>query len=151
MIVHPQSIIHSMVEYRDGSVMAQLGTPDMRTPIAYALGFPERIEAGVSALALINKQLNFEEPDFQRFPCLQLAFDALAAGGCAPAALNAANEVAVDAFLNRRCSFGDIPRAISHVLERAAHPQALSLEALLDADHQARMQAGAFLSLAGAA
>ncbi len=151
VIVHPQSIIHSMVEYRDGSVMAQLGTPDMRTPIAYALGFPERIEAGVSALALINKQLNFEEPDFQRFPCLQLAFDALAAGGCAPAALNAANEVAVDAFLNRRCSFGDIPRAISHVLERAAHPQALSLEALLDADHQARMQAGAFLSLAGAA
>lgn len=146
VIVHPQSIIHSMVEYRDGSVMAQLGTPDMRTPIAYALGFPERIDAGVSALELMGKQLHFEEPDLQRFPCLQLAFDALEAGGCAPAALNAANEVAVDAFLNRRCSFGDIPRAIAHAMERVTSANPLSLEELLEADRSARAYASAFLS-----
>ena len=146
VIVHPQSIIHSMVEYRDGSVMAQLGTPDMRTPIAYALGFPERIDAGVSALDLMSKQLQFEQPDLQRFPCLQLAFDALDAGGCAPAALNAANEVAVDAFLNRRCSFGDIPRAIAHAMERVASANPLSLEELLEADRSARAYASAFLS-----
>lgn len=146
VIVHPQSIIHSMVEYRDGSVMAQLGTPDMRTPIAYALGFPERIDAGVSALDLMSKQLQFEQPDLLRFPCLQLAFDALDAGGCAPAALNAANEVAVDAFLNRRCSFGDIPRAIAHAMERVASANPLSLEELLEADRSARAYASAFLS-----
>lgn len=152
VIVHPQSIIHSMVEYRDGSVIAQLGTPDMRTPIAYALGFPERIDAGVSALDLMSRQLQFEQPDLQRFPCLQLAFDALDAGGCAPAALNAANEIAVDAFLNRRCRFGDIPRAISHAMERVVlssrqspdNPQ--SLDELLEADRSARAYASAFLS-----
>ncbi len=147
VIVHPQSIIHSMVEYRDGSVIAQLGTPDMRTPIAYALGFPERIDAGVSALDLMSRQLQFEQPDMQRFPCLQLAFDALDAGGCAPAALNAANEVAVDAFLNRRCSFADIPAAIAHAMGQVAVSCPQSLDELLEADRRARAQAGEFLGL----
>jgi 1-deoxy-D-xylulose-5-phosphate reductoisomerase len=146
VLVHPQSIIHSMVEYRDGSVMAQLGTPDMRTPIAYALGFPERIDAGVSALDLMGSQLQFEAPDLQRFPCLQLAFDALNAGGYAPAVLNAANEVAVDAFLNRRCGFADIPRAIAHALEHLPASSPRGLDDLLDADRQARARIGQFLS-----
>jgi 1-deoxy-D-xylulose-5-phosphate reductoisomerase len=145
VLVHPQSIIHSMVEYRDGSVIAQLGTPDMRTPIAYAMGFPERIAAGVSALDLVGNQLQFEPPDFQRFPCLQLAFDALSAGGCVPAALNAANEVAVDAFLNRRCGFGDIPRVIAHAMGRVAQSCPQSLEELLEADGRARAHAAEFL------
>jgi 1-deoxy-D-xylulose-5-phosphate reductoisomerase len=148
VLVHPQSIIHSMVEYRDGSVMAQLGTPDMRTPIAYALGFPERIDAGVSALDLMGSQLQFEAPDFQRFPCLQLAFDALNTGGYAPAVLNAANEVAVDAFLNRRCAFVDIPRAIAHALESLPASSPCGLDDLLDADRQARARAGEFLGVA---
>jgi 1-deoxy-D-xylulose-5-phosphate reductoisomerase len=145
VLVHPQSIIHSMVEYRDGSVMAQLGTPDMRTPIAYALGFPERIDAGVSALELMGSQLQFEAPDMQRFPCLQLAFDALNTGGYAPAVLNAANEVAVDAFLNRRCGFADIPRAIAHALAHLPASNPNSLDDLLEADRQARTRASAFL------
>lgn len=145
VLVHPQSIIHSMVEYRDGSVMAQLGTPDMRTPIAYALGFPERIEAGVSPLDLLGSSLQFEQPDYKRFPCLQLAFDALRTGGFAPAVLNAANEVAVDAFLDGKCGFGDIPGAISHALERLPDASPLTLEDLLDADHRARTLAREYL------
>lgn len=146
VLVHPQSIIHSMVEYRDGSVMAQLGTPDMRTPIAYALGFPERIDAGVSGLELMGSQLQFEAPDMQRFPCLQLAFDALKAGGYAPAVLNAANEVAVDAFLNRRCSFADIPRAIARALAQLPASSPAGLGDLLDADRRARAQTDEFLA-----
>ena len=146
VLVHPQSIIHSMVEYRDGSVMAQLGTPDMRTPIAYGLGFPERIDAGVSGLDLMGSQLQFEAPDFQRFPCLQLAFDALKTGGYAPAVLNAANEVAVDAFLNRRCSFADIPRAIAHALAQLPASSPDGLDDLLEADRQARLRTGEFLA-----
>ena len=151
VLVHPQSIIHSMVEYRDGSVMAQLGTPDMRTPIAYALGFPERIDAGVSAIDLMGSQLQFEAPDFQRFPCLQLAFDALKSGGYAPAVLNAANEVAVDAFLNRRCGFADIPRTIAHALAQLPASSPDGLDDLLDADRRARARAGEFLAANAAA
>ena len=147
VLVHPQSIIHSMVEYRDGSVMAQLGTPDMRTPIAYGLGFPERIDAGVSGLELMGSQLQFEAPDLQRFPCLQLAFDALKAGGYAPAVLNAANEVAVDAFLNRRCGFADIPRTIAYALEHLPTAAPASLDDLLNADRQARARAEEFLAV----
>lgn len=147
VLVHPQSIIHSMVEYRDGSVMAQLGTPDMRTPIAYGLGFPERIDAGVSGLELMGSQLQFEAPDMQRFPCLQLAFDALKSGGYAPAVLNAANEVAVDAFLNRRCSFADIPRAIAHALAQLPASSPAGLGDLLDADRRARAQTDEFLAV----
>ncbi len=146
VLVHPQSIIHSMVEYRDGSVMAQLGTPDMRTPIAYALGFPERIEAGVSPLNLIGSQLEFETPDMLRFPCLRLAFDALNVDGYAPAVLNAANEVAVDMFLNRGCGFTDIPRAISHALEHLPSSSPRELEDLLEADRHARARTREFLA-----
>jgi 1-deoxy-D-xylulose-5-phosphate reductoisomerase len=151
VLVHPQSIIHSMVEYRDGSVMAQLGTPDMRTPIAYGLGFPERIDAGVSGLDLMGSQLQFEAPDLERFPCLQLAFDALRTGGYAPAVLNAANEVAVDAFLNRRCGFADIPGAIEHALAYVPASSPGSLDDLLDADREARKRAGEFLAAKSAA
>jgi 1-deoxy-D-xylulose-5-phosphate reductoisomerase len=151
VLVHPQSIIHSMVEYRDGSVMAQLGTPDMRTPIAYALGFPERIEAGVAPLNLFGSRLEFEPPDLERFPCLRLAFEALRAGGYAPAVLNAANEVAVDAFLNHRCAFGDIPRVIHHALEHLPASSPTRLEDLLDADQRARqMTAAQLLAMAPA-
>lgn len=147
VLVHPQSIIHSMVEYRDGSVMAQLGTPDMRTPIAYALGFPERIEAGVSPLNLLGSSLQFEQPDFNRFPCLQLAFDALRTGGYAPAVLNAANEVSVDAFLSRKCAFGDIPRAIHHALDNFPGSNPNALDDLLEADSRARQMTREFLAL----
>jgi 1-deoxy-D-xylulose-5-phosphate reductoisomerase len=145
VVVHPQSIIHSMVEYVDGSVIAQLGTPDMRTPIAYALGFPERIDAGVSMLELMGRQLTFEAPDTQRFPCLQLAFDALAAGGNAAAVLNAANEVAVARFLDGAASFGAIAASIAHALDTLAGGPAATLEDLLDADRRARQVAGDYL------
>lgn len=145
VVVHPQSIVHSMVEYADGSVIAQMGTPDMRTPIAYALGFPERIDAGVSALELIGRQLTFEAPDTARFPCLQLAFDALQAGGNAAAVLNAANEVAVARFLDERVPFNAIPASIAHTLDALAGGSATTLDDLLEADSQARRVAGAWL------
>jgi 1-deoxy-D-xylulose-5-phosphate reductoisomerase len=138
VVVHPQSIVHSMVEYADGSVIAQMGTPDMRTPIAYALGFPQRIDAGVSALDLMGRQLTFETPDTTRFPCLQLAFDALAAGGNAAAVLNAANEIAVARFLDGAVPFSAIPASIAHALERLAGGPAATLADLLAADHDAR-------------
>jgi 1-deoxy-D-xylulose-5-phosphate reductoisomerase len=145
VVVHPQSIVHSMVEYADGSVIAQMGTPDMRTPIAYALGFPERIAAGVSALELMGKQLTFEPPDTARFPCLQLAFDALRAGGNAAAVLNAANEVAVARFLDGAVPFNAIAASIAYALDELAGSAADSLDDLLDADRQARSVAGAYL------
>lgn len=145
VVVHPQSIVHSMVEYADGSVIAQMGTPDMRTPIAFALGFPERIDAGVSALELMGRQLTFEAPDTARFPCLQLAFDALAAGGSAAAVLNAANEVAVARFLEGEVPFNAIAASIAHTLDALAGGAASSLEDLLEADRQARSVATAYL------
>jgi 1-deoxy-D-xylulose-5-phosphate reductoisomerase len=145
VVVHPQSIVHSMVEYADGSVIAQMGTPDMRTPIAYALGFPERIDAGVSALDLVGKQLEFEEPDTARFPCLQLAFDALNAGGNAAAVLNAANEVAVARFLDGAVPFHAIAASIAHTLDTLAGGAARTLEDLLEADRQARSEAESYL------
>jgi len=139
VVVHPQSVIHSMVEYVDGSVLAQLGNPDMRTPIAYALGYPERIESGVSSLDLFKiARLDFEEPDTVRFPCLRLAFDALKLGGTAPAILNAANEVAVDAFLTGKIGFMEIPRLIESVLSDATISPASSLNTLIEADKLAR-------------
>ncbi|OYY58351.1 MAG: 1-deoxy-D-xylulose-5-phosphate reductoisomerase [Hydrogenophilales bacterium 28-61-11] len=146
VVVHPQSIVHSMVEYADGSVLAQMGTPDMRTPIAYALGFPERIEAGVSALELMGRELTFEAPDSARFPCLQLAFDALAAGGSAAAVLNAANEVAVARFLEGAIPFNAIAASIAHSLDTLAGGAAGTLEELLNADQRARSVAEAYLS-----
>ncbi len=120
VVVHPQSTIHSMVSYRDGSVLAQMGHPDMRTPIAYSLAWPERIESGVATLDFLEVgRLDFEEPDFQRFPCLRLAYEAHQQGGYASIALNAANEVAVAAFLAREIAFTDIPLLIEDVLEKA--------------------------------
>jgi len=139
VVVHPQSVIHSMVEYVDGSVIAQLGNPDMRTPIAHAMAWPERIEAGVRSLDLFEiARLDFERPDLQRFPCLALAFAALRAGGAAPAMLNAANEEAVEAFLDRRITFLDIARVIEPCLERCADFAVDSLDAVFAADAQAR-------------
>jgi len=139
VVVHPQSVIHSMVQYVDGSVLAQLGNPDMRTPIAYALAYPERIESGVAPLDLFQiAQLDFVAPDFIRFPCLSLAYQALRAGGTTPALLNAANEVAVAAFLEKNIAFLDIPRMIEAVLENVARTEVNVLQDLLDADSAAR-------------
>jgi len=150
VVVHPQSIIHSMVEYADGSVIAQLGTPDMRTPIAYALGFPERIEAGVSGLDLMGRQLSFEEPDHVRFPCLGLAFEALRRGGNASAVLNAANEVAVARFLDGAVPFSAIPDSIAHTMDTLAGGAAETLDDLFEADRLARETAEAYLARVGA-
>ncbi|GBL46585.1 1-deoxy-D-xylulose 5-phosphate reductoisomerase [Sulfuriferula multivorans] len=145
VVIHPQSVIHSMVDYLDGSVIAQLGNPDMRTPIAYALGFPERIDAGVSALDLFGRGLTFEPPDYARFPCLKLAFDALASGGMLPAVLNAANESAVAAFLAGHASYLTIPAAIEYALSRAPGGEPGSMDDLVQADLQARADADSFL------
>jgi len=139
VVVHPQSVIHSMVEYADGSVLAQLGNPDMRTPIAHALAYPERIAAGVEPLDLFKiGRFDFEAPDFERFPCLRLAYDALEAGGTAPAILNAANEVAVESFLERRLPFLGIPRLIAATLDALPARAEGSLEDVLAVDAEAR-------------
>jgi 1-deoxy-D-xylulose-5-phosphate reductoisomerase len=142
VVIHPQSVIHSMVSYVDGSVIAELGNPDMRTPIANALAFPERIESGVGQLDLTAiGTLQFEKPDFARFPCLALAFEALEAGGTAPALLNAANEVAVQAFLDLRIGFRDIDRVIARVMHENPHGAASSIEAVMAQDALARAAA----------
>ncbi len=139
VVVHPQSVIHSLVQYVDGSVLAQLGNPDMRTPIAHALAYPERIEAGVEPLDLIKvATLNFEAPDFARFPCLALAYRALRAGGTAPTTLNAANEVAVAAFLDRKIPFLVIPQVIEQALDTLPVTPVDTLEDVLNADQVAR-------------
>lgn len=139
IVLHPQSIIHSLVEYVDGSVLAQMGCADMRTPIAHALAWPERIDSGVASLDLFAvAQLNFEAPDLNRFPCLRLAYQAAEAGGTVPAILNAANEVAVAAFLQGQLRFTAIPILIEKTLEALSGRDATSLEVLLDADEQAR-------------
>lgn len=146
VVIHPQSVVHSMVEYEDGSVLAQLGQPDMRTPIAYGLGFPERIESGVGMLDLaLAGRLDFSAPDLQQFPCLHLSFEALKAGEGACIALNAANEVAVDAFLNRRIPYTNISRVIESTLAwQAGQPLHTmnSLEEVIAADQMARTFAG---------
>ncbi|MCK9285753.1 MAG: 1-deoxy-D-xylulose-5-phosphate reductoisomerase [Rhodocyclaceae bacterium] len=142
VVVHPQSVIHSLVDYVDGSVLAQLGNPDMRTPIAHALAFPDRIDAGVASLDLFQiAQLTFERPDLDRFPCLALAYQALRAGGTAAAILNAANEVAVEAFLERRLAFTDIPGVITGALERVPLIAAANLDAVFEADAAGRRAA----------
>jgi 1-deoxy-D-xylulose-5-phosphate reductoisomerase len=146
VMIHPQSVIHSMVSYVDGSLLAQLGNPDMRTPIAHALAYPERIESGVAALDLAQiGQLAFARPDFKRFPCLELAYDALRAGGTAPAILNAANEIAVEAFLERKIGFRQIDRLIAEVMNNMAHGDIVDIECLLDADRSARAAAMALI------
>lgn len=141
-VIHPQSIVHSMVEYLDGSVIAQLGNPDMRTPIAYALGYPQRLEAGVSLLDLAQVgKLEFEALDRQRFPCVDLAYAAMQQGGTAPAVLNAANEEAVAAFLSQELAFPDIPVVIESVLSSIPIAEVNSLTNILQADEIARLAA----------
>ncbi|HYH42804.1 MAG TPA: 1-deoxy-D-xylulose-5-phosphate reductoisomerase [Burkholderiales bacterium] len=139
VVIHPESVVHSLVEYIDGSVIAQLGNPDMRTPIAHALGFPERIDAGVDFLDLARVgALHFQPPDMARFPCLRLAYQALEAGGSAPAVLNAANEVAVERFLAGDLGFTDIARVIEAVLSKAGSAALDTLADVLAADKNAR-------------
>ena len=147
VVIHPQSVIHSMVEYVDGSVLAQLGNPDMRTPIAHALGLPDRIETGVAPLDMFKiGRLDFEAPDFKRFPCLGLAYQALAAGGSTPAILNAANEVAVESFLKRRMPFTAIPVMIEKVMQSVSRKDIATLEDVLEADREARETAHDWLA-----
>ncbi len=149
VVVHPQSVIHSMVEYVDGSVLAQLSNPDMRTPIAYALGYPERLQSGVSSLDLFKiGRLDFEAPDTDKFPCLRLAFDALKAGGNAAAIMNAANEVAVEAFIKEKIGFTDIPALIESVMESSQIKAVSDLEMLIVADKEARIAAKAWVKRA---
>ena len=143
VLVHPQSLVHSLVEFVDGSTLAQLGLPDMRTALAVGFGWPERIASGVSGLDMLaHGRLDFEAPDLEAFPCLRLAFEALAAGGTAPAVLNAANEVAVSAFLQRRIGFLAIPALVEDTLAALPSTPATSLAVLREADAQARRHAG---------
>lgn len=142
VVIHPQSVIHSLVEYIDGSVLAQLGNPDMRTPIAHALAWPERIESGVASLDLFaTARLDFAAPDYERFPCLRLAQEAAKTGATAPAILNAANEVAVAAFLQRRLRFDQISQVIESVLMRLPITEPASLDVVQNADSEARAMA----------
>jgi 1-deoxy-D-xylulose-5-phosphate reductoisomerase len=147
VVIHPQSVIHSLVDYEDGSVLAQLGNPDMRTPIAHAMAWPERIDSGVAALDLFAvAQLNFERPDLLRFPCLDLAYRALRAEGNAAAVLNAANEVAVAAFLERRLPFLGIADLIAATLDKVPQAAVPDLAAVLEADRQGRCMAQEILA-----
>ena len=145
VLIHPESVVHSMIEFRDGSVMAQMSVPDMRLPIQYALNYPDRLamngdSPGLDLIAL--SKLRFSAPDTRRFPCLGLAREALRKGGSLPCALNAADEVAVEAFLAHRLGFSDIPRVIERVLEQTTHAQSCSsLDDVLECDHEARRRA----------
>ncbi|WP_216240357.1 1-deoxy-D-xylulose-5-phosphate reductoisomerase [Polynucleobacter sp. JS-Polo-80-F4] len=144
VLIHPQSVVHSMVRYRDGSVLAQLGQPDMRTPIAYGLAWPERIDAGVAPLSLTQlASLSFSEPELERFPCLSLAFAAAKAGGTAPTVLNAANEIAVAAFLDEGLPYLQISAVVENVLNAIPAVNADSLELILDVDARTRQYAQA--------
>lgn len=147
VVIHPQSVIHSMVEYVDGSVLAQLGNPDMRTPIAHAMGYPERIDSGVTSLDMFEVgRLDFEPPDFERFPCLRLAYQALEMGDNMPAVLNAANEIAVASFLDEKMPFTAIPAMIEHVMQNVQQQTIHSLNDVLEADRMARVTAGNWLA-----
>ena len=147
VVVHPQSVIHSMVRYNDGSVLAQLGSPDMRTPIAYAMAWPERIAAPVKPLDFLTiGSLDFEAPDLQRFPCLRLAFDAMRANGSAAAVLNAANEVAVEAFLQERISFLQIPELVERALTQLDIAACDDLASLLAKDAETRARVGEWIA-----
>jgi len=142
VVIHPQSIIHSMVDYVDGSVLAQMGNPDMRIPIAHAMAWPERFDSGVAPLDIFAvKQMDFEPADLQRFPCLRLAIEAISAGGVMPTVLNASNEIAVEAFLNEQIRFTDIPVVIEQSMAKFTATVADTLEHILEADQQARDQA----------
>jgi 1-deoxy-D-xylulose-5-phosphate reductoisomerase len=146
VVIHPQSVVHSMVSYDDGSVLAQLGNPDMRTPIAHAMAWPERMTSGVAALDLFEvAQLNFERPDMARFPCLRLAYEAGESGGTAPAILNAANEIAVQHFLDEKISFTQIPEIIAQTMKQLNVQNSDSMDVVLAADKAARETAQAII------
>jgi 1-deoxy-D-xylulose-5-phosphate reductoisomerase len=140
VVIHPQSIIHSMVDYVDGTVLAQMGNPDMRIPIAYSMAWPERFDSGVEPLNIFDvRRMDFEEPNLERFPCLRLAYEAINKGGIIPTVLNAANEIAVDAFLNEQVRFTDIPVIIERCMEKFEAKPASTLDIILEADQQARL------------
>ena len=146
VVLHPQSIIHSMVEYSDGSILAQLGQPDMRTPISYSLAWPERMMSGVKKLDLFEMtSLDFEQPDMERYPCLRLAKEAMKTGGTATTVLNAANEIAVDAFLNSRVAFTSIANVVEHALSQCSVSSADTLQNILDKDAEARAVASQYI------
>jgi 1-deoxy-D-xylulose-5-phosphate reductoisomerase len=151
VVIHPQSIIHSMVDYVDGSVLAQMGNPDMRIPIAHAMAWPDRFDSGVAPLDIFAVQhMDFEPADLQRFPCLRLAMEAITAGGIMPTVLNAANEIAVESFLDEQIRFTDIPVVIEQSMARFSATPAETLELILDADQQARIQAEEIIKSLGA-
>ena len=140
VVIHPQSIIHSMVDYVDGTVLAQMGNPDMRVPIAYSMAWPERFDSGVEPLNIFDvRRMDFEEPNLERFPCLRLAYEAINKGGIMPTVLNAANEIAVDAFLNEKVRFTDIPVIIERCMSEFEVKPAKTLAIVLDADERARV------------
>ncbi len=147
VLLHPQSIIHSMVRYKDGSVISQMGNPDMRTPIAHALAFPQRVDAGVAPLDFMQiSQLTFDKPCFERYPCLKLAVESIAKGGNMPTTLNAANEIAVEAFLDEQIGFTQIAEVIQQVLSQTEYAEVADLEAVLTADKESRQLAQKIIS-----
>ncbi|MDA8160476.1 MAG: 1-deoxy-D-xylulose-5-phosphate reductoisomerase [Desulfobacteraceae bacterium] len=146
VLVHPQSVVHSLVEYIDGSLISQMGVADMRIPIAYALAYPERLRLNLPPLNLINQPMTFAAPDFKKFPCLKLAYQAGRQGGLMPAIMNAANEVAVAAFLSRRLRFPEIALCVAETMTRVANGEAVNLTAILEADLAARVQAESVVS-----
>ena len=147
MVLHPQSVIHSMVEYNDGSVLAQLGNPDMRTPIAHAMAWPERLDSGVESLNLFDiARLDFQMPDYQRFPCLRLAIEAMRNGGTSSTILNAANEIAVQAFLDREIAFTDIANIIEYALSEVTSKPVENLDTILAADTLTREVSREYIS-----
>ncbi len=146
VVIHPQSVIHSMVDYVDGTVLAQMGNPDMRIPIAYSMAWPDRFDSGVEPLNIFDvRRMDFQEADLERFPCLGLAYQAINSGGIMPTVLNAANEIAVEAFLNERIRFTDIPVIIERSMEKFVVKPASTLEIILEIDQQARVVAQAII------
>lgn len=142
VVIHPQSVIHSMVDYVDGTVLAQMGNPDMRIPIAYSMAWPERFDSGVEPLNIFDvRRMDFQEADLERFPCLRLAYEAINSGGIMPTVLNAANEIAVEAFLNEQIRFTDIPVIIERSMKKFIVIPASTLEIILETDQQARVVA----------
>ena len=140
VVIHPQSIIHSMVDYVDGTVLAQMGNPDMRVPIAYSMAWPDRFESGVEPLNIFDvRRMDFEEPNLDRFPCLRLAYKAINLGGIIPTVLNAANEIAVEAFLNEKIRFTDIPLIIEGCMDKFEVSPASTIEIILETDQSARV------------
>ena len=146
IVLHPQSIVHSMVEYRDGSLLAQLGSPDMQIPIAHGLAWPTRMTSGASPLDLFGKELTFEKPDFANYPCLSLAIEAMQTGGAAPLILNAANEIAVDAFLSQRIGYLDIPKVIAATLDQISISEPNSVQEVIEQDKIVRLHTTSILS-----